>query len=461
MEFWNSIIQTAMLGTDKKQVAVSDVPEELSDAVESINGHEAIDTEEKFLQTTALAFNYRQSGSMPVKQTAGDLPVAEAEDKSYCNPQALQVLTDILYEGSQGLLRLWLQACVQKQQVVTPLLVPVLLDKSVEFKNLKALVQECVGNRGVWLSQFNKEWTFVKLINDEALWQTGKPEQRRNILLQLRNTHPAKALELLQQTWTEENANSKTELLKVLSTGLSEDDAPWLESLLEEKSQKVKEEALRLLKQTPQSSLVQLFANTLQKTVSIKKEKVLLGLSSKNILHFELPKDIDENIYRYGIEKLSSVKNFTDDAFIVYQLIQSVPPSFLEKQLSLAPKEILQLFQKDESKEKFIPALAASIARFNDKEWAISLMQSVEHFYPELLSALPVKEQEAYCCKYFKGNENMVMEYAEARTTEWGSEFALAILQYTAKNVYSYNRSFYNKYIHLVPVHMERDECIY
>ena len=48
MEFWNNIIQTAMLGTDKKQLAEKDVAQDLLEAVNIINNNETINVEEKF-----------------------------------------------------------------------------------------------------------------------------------------------------------------------------------------------------------------------------------------------------------------------------------------------------------------------------------------------------------------------------------------------------------------------------
>ena len=44
-----------------------------------------------------------------------------------------------------------------------------------------------------------------------------------------------------------------------------------------------------------------------------------------------------------------------------------------------------------------------------------------------------------------------ILNYALQRQTEWGHEFCLSVLKYTAKNVYQYNRSFYGQYITLIP----------
>ena len=41
MQFWDTIINTAMMGTDKKQVSIGEVPAGLEEAATFINGNTA------------------------------------------------------------------------------------------------------------------------------------------------------------------------------------------------------------------------------------------------------------------------------------------------------------------------------------------------------------------------------------------------------------------------------------
>ncbi len=59
MEFWNDIINTAMIGTDKKSVSVSDLPVSLQEAAALIYANNTIDKEEQFLQIASVSLNYR------------------------------------------------------------------------------------------------------------------------------------------------------------------------------------------------------------------------------------------------------------------------------------------------------------------------------------------------------------------------------------------------------------------
>lgn len=460
MQFWDNIINTAMIGTDKKQVGLADVPEDLAGATTLIHSNETTDKEEKFLQLAAVTFNFRQSGITALAKEVNIVP-APPEEKEYCNTDAMHSLKDILSEESIPLLKLWLQHCDGKRQIVTAELLPALLEVGTQHKNLQLLIASCCGKRGEWLSSFNMAWNFSSTQTSEELWQTGTTEQRKIILKETRKINPALAREWLQQTWPQEDANTKTNFLELLPENINEDDIPFLESLYAEKSKKVKEEALKLLKQIPGSAIVKQYQELLQQSVNQKKQKALLGMISKTGLQFSLPASIDETVFKTGIDKLSSSKDITDEEHIIYQLIQSVPPSFWEGQLDSDPKTIIELFQKDTTGKKMIPALVTAITRFNDTRWALYLMQHSEVFYIDIIPLLQSQQQEAYSNKFIDNYPDNIIQYATQRETEWSIELAKNIFKHTAKNPYKYNRAFYNQYIHLLPgpVVAELEKC--
>jgi hypothetical protein len=228
-------------------------------------------------------------------------------------------------------------------------------------------------------------------------------------------------------------------------------DIPFLESLAGEKSKKVKEEAVALLKRIANSAIVLQYQQLLKESVVLKKEKVLLGLGSKTIVQWQLPPFIDDAVFKTGIEKLSSSKEFSDEQHIIYQLMQSVPPSFWETQFENTPEFIISLFQKDATGSRMLPALVMAISKFNDKKWAFAMMQYADVFYLDIIPLLPVQQQEYYSNKFFEQHTDSIIQYAVLRQDEWGYELARKILVYTAKNIYQYPRSFYNQHIHLLP----------
>lgn len=460
MQFWDNIVNTAMIGTDKKQISVAELPGDLAEPMTVIQNNEATDKEQKFLQMAAVAFNFRQSGVTALQKEVSTTP-APAEEKEYCNTAASQTLKDILSEESIPLLKFWLQQCDGKQLLAMPDMLPSLLETGTHYKNLQVLIASCCGKRGEWLSSFNEAWNFSSTQTGEELWQTGTSEQRKIILQETRKIDPNKAREWLQQTWAQEGANTKLSFLELMPDKISEEDIPFLESLASEKSKKVKEEALKLLKQIPGSAIVKRYQELLRQSVTIKKEKSLMGMISKTSLQFKLPSALDESVFKTGIEKLSSNKEITDEEFIIYQLMQSVPPSFWETQLNSDPETIIDLFQKDTMGKKMLPALVLAITRFQDAKWGLHLMQHSDVFYIDIIPLLQVSQQEAYSNKFFDKYPDNIIYYATQRETEWSVELTKNIFKYTAKNPYQYNRSFYNQHIHLIPgpVVAELEKC--
>lgn len=451
MQIWDEIINIAMLGTDKRTLGAGKWPPELVEAAVLIQ-QSTTDKEEQFLQTAALAYNYRQCGVLPLQKEGVTVTRAGAEEKQYCSPLAMQTLQDILDAESNSLLQFWLQQCHSKGWVVTPELVPLLLNVGIQQKKLQNLIVACCGKRGEWVSRFNPEWNFSTAATDEELWQTGSLEQRKMVLEQILKADRSTARKWIQQTWHQEDANAKVEFLSLLGIDIDEDDIEFLESLSKEKSKKVKDIALWLLKQIPASSIVQLYQQVLQKAVIVKREKSMLGMVSHKGIQIQLPADLDEGIFKTGIDKLSNNKEYTDDEFIVLQLMQAAPPSFWETHLQNTPDAIIQLWQKDETAKKLLPSLVQAVVAFKDQRWATAFMKNSAVFYIDIIPLLPVNEQEFYSIKFMDQFAENIIEHAIKREDAWSVGLTMAIFKYTAKNIYQYNRSFYSRYIHCIPV---------
>lgn len=455
MQFWTNIVQTALLGTDKKQIGPAELTADMEVAASAIHANTETDREEKFLQMAALAFNYRQSGILPFHKANIDMGSAPAEERPYCSEAAQQALKDILSQDSPALLSLWLRHCANRQQLAHPIMLPVLLNKATQQKAIRPLVEECAGKRGEWLSQFNEDWHFAADLPDEELWQTGSLEQRTQVLQRVSHSDQQQAKAWLQQTWAQENAATRTELLKNLPPALFADDPSWLEGLLKEKSQKVKDEALRLLKLIPSSSIIQQYWQIVQQAVTLVKEKTMLGLLSKTKLQIQLPAAIDESIFKTGIDKISSKprKGLTDDDMIIFQLISHIPPHFWESYLQETPAHIVDLFLKDAEAVRFLPAIGIAAARFENRVWAPFIIADERTYYHDLLPLLPAQELEKYLVKHFSQfPEDVIRFLTQQQNDEWGWEISKELFKYIAKNPYQYNRAFFNRHIHLIPV---------
>jgi hypothetical protein len=451
MQFWNEIIHTALLGTEKKQLPVESLPPALKEAASLVTAQPDTDREELFLQVAATTSNFRRSGVNPLHEQVKPITEAPPESLPYCSLRAAQILKDILAEDNPNLLTCWLDCCKKAQQLAQPELVPVLLSRGVnDRKRIQQGVTAVCGKRGEWLSGLNAAWASAAPVNEDELWQTGTADQRKLTLWRVRQQDPAKTRDWLQQTWPQENANSKAELLKQLDGMVEPEDEPWLTTLLQEKSQKVKDESLKLLQQLPTSALVRQYEELLKPLIYLKKEKALLGMVNKTVLHIDMPVVPDKGEYAPGIEKLSNDKAITDGEFILIQLIEHVPLTFWEQHFGMSLADTLDQFGGKNLKYK--PAFVKAIAQFKDAKSATAYLEDTDAFHHELLDLLPPDQQDAYCLRHFKHNSNLVIEAIRKWTQEWSPDLAKAVIEHTAKQVYQYNISFYKTTIHLIPV---------
>jgi hypothetical protein len=451
MEFWNNIIHSAMMGTDKKTIGPHELPADLAEAAALVSEKISTDKEERFLQLATLAWSYRQCGVLPLKKETIIPSPGPAEEKPYCSSEAMQALKNILDEEIISLVKFWLQHCASKKQIVQPELLPTLLSLGLQHKNLQPLVTDCCGKRGEWLARFNEAWNFSSNQSVKERWQNGTPEKRKSVLSEMRSSDPATALEWLQETWAQEDANTKTSLLEILAENIGNADIPFLESLSVEKSKKVRDQAINLLKQIPGSPVVNQYEECLRKNIQLKKQKALLGLSSKMTLHFESPAIVDENIFKTGVEKLSSSKEFTDDEYIIYQVIKWMPPVFWEQHLNDSFENIIAHFEKDLPGKKMVEALVHAIGIYKDQERAIKLLRHAKTVYVDLLLMLPPQEQNYFSIKFVDESPELVISHAIQFKTEWTMELTRKLFKHFGKMWMHYPKSFFNQVIHLVP----------
>lgn len=461
MESWNNVINAALLGTEKKPLRKEEVDEAFAQSIEAMEQRTA-DNEERFLQTAALVYNYRQCGFLPVKKEAFSLPLSEAEEKQYASALAHAVLKDVADSGSASLLEFWLEQCSHKGQIVLPDLLATLFDLGIIAKRLQPLLKTVGGKRGEWLTQFNEEWAWNQSASDEELWQTGSLAQRKALLAQWRKNDPAKALEALQQTWLQEAVAAKAALLEAMFVNLSENDLPWLEEVAKEKGKTVAAAAERLLRIIPSSTTVQRYQHVLKQSIRLTTSKGLLGIGSKTLFTVKLS-DEGRDVFKVTADEERD-KNVSDEGFILNQLISRVPPRFWEEVFSPDRKKLIALFAAEETAGPFTPALVKAAVRFHDLDWLRDLLATDEAtFHDGALPVLPQAEAEAYALRFMndeKAAASALLHVGDFER-EWSLPFTKAVLRYTAQSPYQYNAAFYNNLARLLPVHAvgELEKC--
>jgi hypothetical protein len=454
MNTWEYILNRAMLGTDKSAQGQPELPEVLNETFALVEKLDGLDKEAKFFHQAALAYNYRKSGFQPLLKKDAAVQEAAVETKPYCSDQVLSLLADLLDQDSVSLLQLWMEHCAASEVLIAPEFIPAILDRSRQHPDLKTLAPACIGHRGLWLSSLNPDWEDFNqpALSDEEIWSAGKHQERVALLKRIRQTNPEKARTLLIQTWPAENAAQRLDFLLTMRLNLHEDDLPMLESMLTEKGQKIRDEVLSQIKSVPGSRIVRQYESVLETAVTLRKEKAMLGMVTRNSLKIELADGLPEVLFKTGIDKLAGPKSiYTDGEHIIYQLISSVPPAFWEQQFQTTPGEVFALFEKQAA--KFIPALGQAVSRFKQGHW-ISYFLGQHIFYTDFLPMMKPEEQEKYWLKFLDKDHRLILHYAISRKEEWSTGFSLKAFRYLAGDPYTYNKNFYNQHSHLIPVTM-------
>ena len=118
MTAWDNILNTALLGTEKKQPDAGMLNGELATCWTTAAGQGMPDAEEAFLRMAALGYNYRRCGFEPLPMPQQEPATAPAEDKPYCTTGMMQLLDEVAETGAAPLLQFWLSQCAASNYVV-------------------------------------------------------------------------------------------------------------------------------------------------------------------------------------------------------------------------------------------------------------------------------------------------------------------------------------------------------
>lgn len=433
MNRWEHITNAALLGTGNKTVESSEMLPEYMGMEELQPVLNTLDNEDRFLVVAALANNYRRCGVMPFRHVGNDLMAAPDEDLPYCSIEAIKTLNLVLEKDVVSLMELWLQLCREKGFIVKPEIITTLLEWATKNKKYGTLVIGCCGKRGEWLAMLNNDWEKLYKPQEEDVWQNGTINERKEALTAIRAVDAAKGREMLMATWDVENAVTRTELLKPMALNISDADLFWLNIAMNDKSQKVKDEVLRLMKQFPSSTIIIQYQQIISKSVRIKQEKGFLGIGSKWLFQVDPPIVEDENIFKSGIEKLSKDPWIGDNDYILLQLISEVPPNWWESHLNSTPDKVVKYFQSDDRYKKYVKGLVAAVVKFRDKKWAVEIAHHAELFYQELLPLLNWQEQEKLLFKHFTDAKGLMENGAVIDS--WSLPFAKKVLEYVKDKI--------------------------
>jgi hypothetical protein len=229
-----------------------------------------------------------------------------------------------------------------------------------------------VGERGHWLSQFNRHWAWVgETLADESddvppdaetIWEEGALGQRVEVLSRLRKADPAKAREWASAAWKREKVDARVALLETFEFGLGAEDEEFLNIAQGDKTERVREVAARLL--------ISMQTSTLAGRVRARAE-VMLTLKN-GALDATPPMAVDAEWERDGLTEKGG-QGAGQRAYWLTQVLSRVPPSHWEAQFGMAPDQLIAATAGSKWRINILESWNDAAGRFTEQAWAAPL----------------------------------------------------------------------------------------
>ncbi|MEV5612860.1 DUF5691 domain-containing protein [Streptomyces sp. NPDC052225] len=413
---WETLVTTALLGTDRRRGTTPDTPRAL-------------------LDEAALNTVRRRAGLRPA--TAAPHPEPAAPDPRPPLPTPARHRLATLLADRPGtattrrgsapdlleLLPQWLATANAQGYAPPPELLPALLDAARGRTDLRPQALTFAGPRALWLAHLNPDWKFAlratpgagtalpapdDMEQVELLWQEGLFAERVALLAAVRAHTPEAARTLLAGTWSTERAEDRLMFLDSLRTGLTDADEPFLEQALTDRSRNVRATAAELLSALPNSALAARMADRALTCVSLD----LTTTTTTTTITVEAPHECDAAMERDGITAKPPAGR-GERSWWLGQLIEAAPLNRWPARLGgRTPEDIVALPVADDWWDELHAAWCRAAVRQQDTAWSRALLgppTSPDAAGPgavslaersKLLAALPAEERAEWVARF-------------------------------------------------------------
>jgi Family of unknown function (DUF5691) len=369
---WSELVKTALLGTEKSAVDESLLPDAVRRALEVAAPG---DPETRLLRAAALSLVYREAGQLPEKSTLPPLSPAPDETQGYGPPARQILLGKLLGHAAQqpDLVGFLLDKMAEANTILHPNFLVQTLNLGLDQhgKKLREKIAKVAGERGRWLAALNPAWRYVLPADLETRWKEGSLADRRKLLAELRPTEPARAFAWLHETWPDENARERKELLKTLLVNPRPEEADFVEAnwktLLASKDSskpiqaEFKKIAVEILLGQPGSALYREVVDVLRAYFGASKGRLSLRAKSK----WQIPATEDaffckaRMVGQFGFDAVSPYVNCGEPEYWFSELAYCLHPRAWEEILGESWPDILDRFAEASAsnEQKHLPLL--------------------------------------------------------------------------------------------------------
>lgn len=380
------LTETAILGTDRKPLAIQPREGELGATIADIAASEASPDRKLLDQLTAVSIASK-AGMLPVKFSAGldsmNISKCAPETKERVSERSLAMLVQVLNLEAKGselrlskIIEEWLSFCVRANQRVPEEFITRLLElgKNWPFKHL---LEKAGGERFYWLLSLNKDWRgayshpdYSNVENLIELFETGSNSERATALRAIREHH-TQATSAVLTGFEKESIENKTAILKMLGINLGTGDEAFLEEIaLKDRRKEIRNMAAAHLILIPDSRLQKRMIARVDQYVNYK-----IGFLQKGKFVVTLPEALKDDDIADGVQETLTIDSrLGQKATWLCQMLSLVPPQHLRERFSITSTDMLKA-ALDHPDWSLLLTLAfmASAARFGDKD----MMQAI------------------------------------------------------------------------------------
>lgn len=359
------LVTAALVGTGQRAANAIETTPEVDGLIAGLPAGEA--DRALLLRAGAWAI-YKQAGTVPdeIEPTSA----APEEHLAACSLDTAVILRRLI-DGQMGEV---LPDALERLREAKLRLPYDLLPTALNLRDTeqRAALAPVLGERGRWLSQFNRVWSWVsQTLNSttedlpadaETIWQEGAAGQRVEILKRLRAVDPGKAREWLDAVWKREKAELRADLLETLEVGLGPDDEPLLEQALDDRAERPRGVAQRLLLTLPESRLA----------VRMRERAVGMLTFANGKLDAKPPTAADATWARDGLRD-KSPQSKGEREFLLREVLSRVPPTHWEQHFGQSPEALIEATNDSKWRIAIVECWTDAAETFASRTWAAPL----------------------------------------------------------------------------------------
>ena len=431
---WASLVRTAVVGTQREAAPPVGLGDDDLDALIAARA-DATTPEDAVLRAAAVAGLARRAGARAADVANVALDPAPDEALPRCSPEAANDVLMLLAGGRDAaVLPEWFALAAAARVRVPEELLPRVLAFGAHRHELHAAIAAVIGARGGWLAAQEPEWSFALGADDpERAWHEGDRAARVRALTELRRRDAARARDVLCAGWEREPAAEREAFVAALRTGLSADDEPFLERVLDDRRKEVRSVAAFLLARLPQSRLARRAVARADACVAITR-----GASGGLSVAVELPTEYTPAMQRDGIvERVADLRGIGERTFWLEQTIAQVPPSHWTAVSGFDAATIVTHGETLDIDRPVLHGMVMSTKAYGDDEWRIAWIRLAENVPHRMSLALIANggapntpERADVVIHALETNQAGAAELAETVPGPWDVRMSRAFVEY-------------------------------